>query len=88
MSAKKSKRPTPSAGLAQTASIPAAAASSPTAPSLEATPAWIESADPRRRQIGKIVLAGVWLYVAALWLLALDQLFHWGIFGPKIPPTP
>jgi hypothetical protein len=38
--------------------------------------------------IGKIVLVGVWLYVAALWLLALDQTFHWGIFGPKVPPVP
>jgi hypothetical protein len=37
---------------------------------------------------GKIILAGVWIYVAALWLLALDQTFHWGIFGPKVPPLP
>lgn len=52
------------------------------------TPAWIDSSDPRKRLIGKIVLAGVWIYVAALWLLALDQTFHWGIFGPKVPPVP
>ena len=39
-------------------------------------------------QAGKIVLIGVWIYVAALWLLALDQTFHWGIFGPKVPPVP
>jgi hypothetical protein len=49
---------------------------------------WFDSADPRRRMLGKIVLAGVWLYVAALWLLALDQSFNWGIFGPKLPPMP
>ncbi len=50
--------------------------------------AWIDSTDPRRRMMGKLVLAGVWIYVAALWLLALDQTFNWGIFGPKIPPMP
>lgn len=49
---------------------------------------WIQSSDPRRRTIGKIVLTGVWIYVAALWLLALDQTFHWGIFGPTVPPVP
>ena len=50
--------------------------------------AWLGSNDPRRRLIGRIVLVGVWLYVAALWLLALDQTFNWGIFGPTIPPLP
>lgn len=43
-------------------------------------PAWIDSPDPRRRRIGRFVLAGVWAYVAALWLLALDQTFDWGVF--------
>jgi hypothetical protein len=38
-------------------------------------------------QAAKLILVGVWIYVAALWLLALDQLFNWGIFGPKVPPT-
>jgi hypothetical protein len=46
-----------------------------------AAAAWIDSDQPRRRQIGRIVLAGVWVYVAALWLLALDQTFDWGVFG-------
>lgn len=50
--------------------------------------AWIDSTDPRRRMMGQLVLAGVWIYVAALWLLALDQTFNWGIFGPKLPPMP
>lgn len=64
-----------------------------TAPSLagaadSAATSWIESADPRRRMIGKIALVAIWIYVAALWLLALDQWFNWGIFGPKIPPMP
>ena len=54
----------------------------------EASPAWIDSADPRKRKLGQLVLAGVWLYVAALWLLALDQIFHWGIFGPTPPSLP
>jgi hypothetical protein len=40
---------------------------------------------PRWRQA---LLAAVWCYVAALWLLALDQTFGWGIFGPKVPPLP
>lgn len=40
---------------------------------------------PRWRQA---LLAAVWCYVAALWLLALDQTFSWGIFGPAAPPTP
>ena len=53
-----------------------------------ASAAWIDSTDPRRRMIGKLVLIGVWIYVAALWLLALDQTFNWGIFGPKVPPIP
>ena len=51
-------------------------------------PSWIDSTDPRKRTIGKIILVGVWIYVAALWLLALDQTFKWGIFGPKLPPVP
>jgi type VI protein secretion system component VasF len=49
-----------------------------------AEPAWIDSPDPRRRRWGKIALWVVWAYVGALWLLALDQWFGWGIFGPKI----
>lgn len=50
--------------------------------------AWIDSSDPKKRMWGKIILIGVWIYVAALWLLALDQTFNWGIFGPKMPPIP
>lgn len=63
---------------------PQGAAGEPTAVggAREATAvAWIDSDDPRRRQIGRFVLAGVWVYVAALWLLALDQTFDWGVFG-------
>lgn len=41
---------------------------------------WLDSADPRRRRIGRGVLAAVWVYVAALWVLALDQTFGWGVF--------
>jgi hypothetical protein len=77
------------------AAVPAPAAEPATAPAggiaaapAEAQPAWIDSSDPKKRTIGKIVLVGVWIYVAALWLLALDQTFHWGIFGPKVPPVP
>lgn len=46
------------------------------------------SSDPRRGPWGKVIIAGVWVYVAALWLLALDQTFNWGIFGPTLPPMP
>lgn len=82
--------------------LPAAAASPAATPShvasgaggaVAAVPAaaeasWLDSSDPRKRMWGKIIFAGVCLYVAALWLLALDQTFDWGIFGPKVPPVP
>lgn len=43
----------------------------------------------RHPQVATLILIGVWLYVAALCLLALDQWFGWGIFGPKpVPLTP
>lgn len=67
---------------------PAVGGAAAVAANPEAATAWIDSSDPRKRTIGKIVLIGVWIYVAALWLLALDQTFHWGIFGPKVPPIP
>ena len=71
------------------ATVPAAAA--PTEPAAttptEQTPhAWMDSSDPRKRLLGRLLFVGVWLYVGALCLLALDQTFHWGIFGPKVPP--
>jgi hypothetical protein len=95
MSAKHSKKsakkvPSPSTDRPPApATTPAAAPTSgAAATTAEPAPAWIDSTDPRKRTLGKVVLAGVWLYVAALWLLALDQTFHWGIFGPKVPPLP
>ena len=41
-----------------------------------------EAANPpgKRRVVANVVLAAVWLYVAMIFLLALDQQFHWGIF--------
>ncbi len=30
--------------------------------------------------VANLVLAAVWVYVAMIWLLALDQQFHWGVF--------
>ena len=33
-----------------------------------------------RRLVANLVLAGVWIYVALIGLLALDQYFRWGIF--------
>ncbi len=79
MSAKKAKRPHPAPETAPTPAAPTSAGTDV---------AWIDSPDPKKRQLGQLVLAGVWIYVAALWLLALDQWFHWGIFGPKLPPAP
>lgn len=98
MSAKHSKKggPKPApAPAAEPASAPAGGIPAPAGASVagtsavtEAHVAWMDSADPQKRMIGKIVFVGVWIYVAALWLLALDQTFHWGIFGPKVPPVP
>ena len=57
---------------------------SPASPALSAamTPDVAESADPRRRLIANLTLIGLGIYVAMIWLLALDQQFHWGIFKP------
>lgn len=99
MSAKQSKKkavkpePTPAASpaiepaAALASAIPVPASGAAATPAAEAT-AWIDSSDPRKRMLGKLALAAVWIYVAALWLLALDQTFGWGIFGPKVPPVP
>jgi hypothetical protein len=85
MSAQKSKSIPAPTGKTSLPSAPAAAA--PALAGDEFVP-WSESPDPKKRQIAKVVLIGVWLYVAALCLLALDQWFHLGIFGPKPPPLP
>lgn len=81
------KKSPPSAPAPSPAPVPSAAAGAAVATAEPTTP-WIESSDPRKRLVGKIALVVVWIYVAALWLLALDQWFNWGIFGPKIPPLP
>ncbi|WP_414663761.1 hypothetical protein [Horticoccus sp. 23ND18S-11] len=88
MSAKPAKKSaSPSSPPASTAPVRDGAASASAATGTSDV-SWIDSADPRKRMWGKIILAAVWIYVAALWLLALDQTFHWGIFGPKVPPLP
>lgn len=79
MSAKKAKSAPATSPSPAAAGVPAAA---------DAPESWLDSSDPRRRLWGKVMLASVWIYVAALWLLALDQTFNWGIFGPKLPPVP
>jgi hypothetical protein len=80
MSAKPAKK-----SVARAAPAPAADPLAPTpAPVAAATPpSWLDSSDPRKQRWGKVILAGVCLYVAALWLLALDRTFDWGLFGPK-----
>lgn len=81
MSAKK-----PKSGAAP---APASPSPAPAAPVAAGEPvSWLDGQDPQKRLWGKIILAALWIYVAALWLLALDQTFHWGIFGPKVPPLP
>lgn len=87
MSAKHAKKGTRPANPAPAAAKPIATpASLPSATGDAAATAttpfslWSDSADPRKRAIARCVLVGVWLYVAALWLLALDQTFAWGIF--------
>lgn len=41
-----------------------------------------EAAGPagKRTVVANIVLAALWVYVAMIFLLAMDQQFHWGIF--------
>lgn len=91
MSAKHSKkgaaRPGPAAAPAAAPS-PVIASAGGVAAAAETPPSWLDSTDPKKRLWGKIIFVGVWVYVAALWLLALDQTFNWGIFGPKVPPVP
>ncbi len=85
MSAKHPKRKT---HLPAPASPAPATASSAPAMAEAAEPSWLDSSDPRKRMWGKIVLVALWLYVAALCLLALDQWFRWGIFDPQVPLVP
>jgi hypothetical protein len=61
-----------------------APASAPAAPqpSAPSAPAASEPVDPRRQLIANITLAVFSVYVAMIYLLALDQQFHWGIFKP------
>ena len=91
MSAKKNSQSGNGKPAPQPSQTPAAATASP-APANEAPAAehvaWMDSPDPRKRMFGQIAYVAVWIYVAALCLLALDQTFHWGIFGPKVPPIP
>ena len=50
-----------------------------------------EAAEPfykRHPKIANAIFAALCVYVAMIWLLALDQTFHWGLFGPKIPTLP
>ena len=88
MSKKNRQKQAATAPAAAAQSAPASVAATAPAAEPEAHVPWIESTDPRKKMFGQIAYVAVWIYVAALCLLALDQTFHWGIFGPKIPPTP
>ena len=83
----RNKQPAPSPAPAPQGAQPVAATAAPADAPVEHV-AWMDSPDPRKRMIGQIAFVVVWIYVAALALLALDQTFHWGIFGPKVPPLP
>jgi hypothetical protein len=71
---------------------PAEAKASPVVatPALDPGGAAVAPAEPslldHHPLIAKFVFVAVWVYVAALALLALDQCFGWGIFGPKTQP--
>ena len=95
MSAKHSKKsgnnpapPRPAAAPSASEPTPVTVTASGAAVATVEPTSWLDSSDPRKRLWGKIIFAGIWIYVAALWLLALDQTFNWGIFGPKVPPVP
>lgn len=42
----------------------------------------------RYPKIFNALFGALCLYVALIWLLALDQKFHWGIFAAKPPSLP
>ena len=63
--------------------VPASASAPASPPSpVPAAPAAAEPDTPRRRLIANVTLTVFGLYVAMIYLLALDQQFHWGIFQP------
>ena len=47
----------------------------------------VRSGYPQRAMRTVATVVGVLIALAGL-VLALDQWFNWGIFGPKIPPVP
>jgi hypothetical protein len=87
MSAKKKSSPKSGPAVAAVPSTGGSVAAGATMDPV-AEPSWLDSTDPRRRRFGRIALVVLWLYVAALWLLAIDQWCNLGIFGPKTPPLP
>lgn len=90
MSAKPSKKGANQSVRATAGTTSAATAAGPAIAAADtmAEPSWLDSTDPKKQLWGKIIFVGIWIYVAALWLLALDQSFNWGIFGPKPMPVP
>jgi len=73
----------PSPGAAAAVPMPAAAA-----PAAAVTADTTEPFYKRHPKVANVIFAALCVYVAMLWLLALDQTFHWGIFGPKVPLVP
>jgi hypothetical protein len=63
-------------------SPPAPTAPAAPAPSAPPPAAAAGPLDSRRQLIANLTLILFSVYVAMIYLLALDQQFHWGIFGP------
>jgi hypothetical protein len=85
MSAKKKNRPaSPAPAKSPVASTPAVSpAPSMAAAATAAGPDAVAAPNPERQKlIATVTMIVVCVYVAALYLLALDQWFKWGIFGP------
>jgi hypothetical protein len=55
----------------------------PPAPPTPASPAPVPTPPPWRRYVAPVALAAFFLYVAMLFVLALDQHYHWGLFPTK-----
>ena len=81
MAAKETKR---GAGKVKSA-VPASAVPAAEYPAALAQPSAAGSTLFNESVKTRIVLTLIWIYAAALCLLALDQTFNWGIFGPPKP---
>lgn len=87
MSAKK-KRPAPAVSSSNRPAPSPPAVSPDLSADSAATAVFEEPFYKRHPKIANVIFVALCIYVAMIWLLALDQTFHWGIFGPKVLPMP